>query len=1110
MSSTSSPSINKTRPAQVSRSASEPVSSPQKQQQSSSTSSSQHQLQSQQPLTLQSKSTDITSTILNDEEDDVLAQATAIALQAQQELAKQAQQLNHKKNQNPFLAVIESHANNAGVSFNFDHQEKTKSLPLGDMEQRKLIEQKLANMNTGSHGHGGGNSNGITMGVGMKDVKEKLEHFFQPNINTSANTPPPPPQANTSSSGTTSPNTITIHGMNTTTTTTTTTNASAGTSPMRPSQQPPQNNVTAATSKTVNSTTVNASNFTTIEKPLLSAIVWKRRSGYGKYSMNAWEKRKIQLIGSKVMYYKCKENGNPQGQPPPQQQQQQQQEQTTSLDGNLSPNHDISATPSIDTNHSELSSLPTRSMNDGMSISASNTADTSLDVPTLTLSTSNVNNNSNNTSANTPSKPPKKDLQQFWEQTKQNITKSINELSISNNNNNANLDDDPDSPRGIIDLHKENVSVAAISDHEKSLTSVSPTPYGLCIMNMSRKSGVGVGVVGVGGGEQNKWKICFESHAEQIKWLTILTEIIVRKSVNIYNQELLQSKNRGSNSGMSPLLNDSSSGGGGNKIITPGTGSGLLDAFRPSPKRKDGMWNFDEQFSGRNLLEKRMDVTQKDDEDDDISYDDEDENKDDFDIVSAFPSTTESTSTKKKRKKDIVESPIIYDLPEAIVAFILKGSRSSHGWFIRGHNLNFVVAVVNIALVWVYISPVHWILFPFYLILVNAALLVVVMETEGNDHSETEMFNSIRSSVQILRRSLNKEKDKKNPSKSNKPSKKSEAKSISPKKRQHDNAIINCSKKPIAGTTTIRLSDPSDSHFVNNHEFIAWTTHTPQDVQVRSHGYLKTKKKIPSPTSLYEVTNVEVFDSDFRVSEMASKVVLPQVHHDDNNGGNIRWKSPDSFVVSLAIPTEEPSLTRSTEDGFGLNVTIYYKMKTETREILKRITEPGYNPTADSTEKHLDEQKRITNGVRLWEEWCQRAPTDADWQARFKLIPNVLNPTEVGLPSWIAKYCGKPVLIKRRGKTGFLSTHSEFNAFEFDISLHVFPYLAKKAMAYLRSTIFKKALASLAYVVEARSDDELPEVLIGEPVKLYYPDPDIIIHANHFFAGTAPKSLKLD
>jgi hypothetical protein len=113
----------------------------------------------------------------------------------------------------------------------------------------------------------------------------------------------------------------------------------------------------------------------------------------------------------------------------------------------------------------------------------------------------------------------------------------------------------------------------------------------------------------------------------------------------------------------------------------------------------------------------------------------------------------------------------------------------------------------------------------------------------------------------------------------------------------------------------------------------------------------------------------------------------------------------------------------------------------------------------------------------------------------------------VGLPSYISKYCGKPVLIKRVNVTGFLSNHPELNAMEFDITLHPFPYLAKKAMSYLYDNIFAKAVISLSYVIEGRDDDELPEALVGDGVKLLRPDPELTVKALNLFDGTSKRSF---
>ena len=39
------------------------------------------------------------------------------------------------------------------------------------------------------------------------------------------------------------------------------------------------------------------------------------------------------------------------------------------------------------------------------------------------------------------------------------------------------------------------------------------------------------------------------------------------------------------------------------------------------------------------------------------------------------------------------------------------------------------------------------------------------------------------------------------------------------------------------------------------------------------------------------------------------------------------WNSPDVFIISLAVPTKEPSMTRPTTDGEGVNFVLSFKDK---------------------------------------------------------------------------------------------------------------------------------------------------------------------------------------
>mmetsp|Transcript_19659 Transcript_19659/g.42726 ORF Transcript_19659/g.42726 Transcript_19659/m.42726 type:complete len:1045 (-) Transcript_19659:2973-6107(-) len=307
--------------------------------------------------------------------------------------------------------------------------------------------------------------------------------------------------------------------------------------------------------------------------------------------------------------------------------------------------------------------------------------------------------------------------------------------------------------------------------------------------------------------------------------------------------------------------------------------------------------------------------------------------------------------------------------------------------------------------------------------------------------------------------------------------------------------------KPIAGITTVQVTNEGDPNInKNGHQLPSWVPISSRVFDVRSHGYLATKKKIPSPGELYECVAVDCFVSNTRFPEIAPRVKFDRKFDIDSTGKT--WKCPDIFIVSIAIPMEAPRFGQSTDDGRGLTYVGYFKMKDETRKILRRITAAEYDPSTDTSESEIDIQKRVVNGVRLWERYCQEAPNDPAFQARFKLIPSG-NLAELGCPSYIAKYNGKPVLIKRNQVTGFFTDYPSLNVMEFDISLHPFPYLFKQATAYLKDYL-DKFVGTYGFVIEGRNDEELPEVVIGA-MKVCYPSPKFIVSGEDFFAGTCPK-----
>mmetsp|Transcript_25439 Transcript_25439/g.31288 ORF Transcript_25439/g.31288 Transcript_25439/m.31288 type:complete len:890 (+) Transcript_25439:116-2785(+) len=305
-------------------------------------------------------------------------------------------------------------------------------------------------------------------------------------------------------------------------------------------------------------------------------------------------------------------------------------------------------------------------------------------------------------------------------------------------------------------------------------------------------------------------------------------------------------------------------------------------------------------------------------------------------------------------------------------------------------------------------------------------------------------------------------------------------------------------RKTVAGSSTMKILKEDDVKTNKNGvKMNCWKNAPASVLQVRSFGYLTHRKKMASPSSLYECVAIDIVTSSKRIPFIGSKVELPKVNFSDDPGEKT-WCSPDVFVVSVGIPTEAPKFTRSTVDGAGVNFSVYFTMREETRMILKRVTDPYYSDQPVNDESWSESVAEKVNGVRLFEEWCKRSADEPAFRGRFKLVPNALNLSDIGVPKLIDGYNSKPVLIKRADVTGFF--YQQPGLVEFDINLHAFPYIAKQAFNYLSETYFCQILSNVGFVIEGRDDDELPEVVIGA-CYLSCPDLKLAPHANDFFAN---------
>lgn len=633
------------------------------------------------------------------------------------------------------------------------------------------------------------------------------------------------------------------------------------------------------TMSVVDEGTSRSSSPTSFDPIRLSGIAWKRRGGMGKYSSLAWERRRIELRGTKLLYYR---NDNEE------------------MD-------DSHRTPmeSDDEEEQEGIVVAKRSQN--------------------------------------------------WVETGKSLLTAAPTTT----------------PRGHVDIIKERATVQA-----SFATSGAPTPFCLTIWCKG----------------ESKWKLCFDYHETQIKWMAALSDVVIQSSIDHYNSE------------------------------AEGDKKWALDTYQVRSSRFPVDLDDAEVLTTPPESERNIDVPVG---------------------AASVPSLT---------------------LPE------VRQSVDST-WRIPQTHAVRLLAALNLSLVMARATSVQG--FWYILILAHAAIYCCAIQ-EPDWKALVEMVNSRQPEIII-------------------PTKDASTRSIHPEKPKQ--AYI-----PEAGCSTVQLKEPTDKPVNSKNEmFAGWRAVDPSVLAIRSFGYTTSKKKIPSPGSLYICSKVDIFESASRYPDMAPRVKLPNVSFEDD-GQPKTWRSPNVFIVSIALPTDPPKLGRSSSDGGGYTVTCYFTMREETRSILRKITAP------DATDIPVDDPETSkVNAVRLFEEWVRRAPNDPKWFSRFKVVPNAHNLKEIGMPSWISKYNGKPFLIKRPGTTGFIHEHPELSCMEFDVSLHPFPYLAKQAICFMKDSYFAKILVTFGFVIEAKTEDELPECILG-CMQLCYPDPQYAIQGSEFMNGTANRS----
>jgi len=607
------------------------------------------------------------------------------------------------------------------------------------------------------------------------------------------------------------------------------------------------------------------------------------------------------------------------------------------------------------------------------------------------------------------------------------------------------------TPRGVIDIVARRAVVSV------SASKNAPTPYVLCVAMKS----------------DDTWTLCFEDQKELMKWLYALTAINVKRS-----ERLSLKGGKGYNHSFPSITQDK------------------------WPKR------FVKVVTGvEDATEDEHDTEATQDQ---LSIDDHEEMSEQVPLLSSVPENRYNYSS-------------VEPLPSPPSSTLISLSRQ---------DIIILVAIVNISFAYIcYLAIKHETIVMSYLyivLVVNGGSSFIINRNKFQTSDDRATMNSQYQFTRNGQRpsTTNNTTSLHNGSvRSSRDAKPIQYGSVESVKKLGNGHIQQSSSqietipranmngwKPKAGASMIRVSDPSDSCLnKDNIPMIRWLPAPVSVAQTRSADYLTSKAKISCPASLYELVRADIFESDDQMLGIGQRVDLSEIKldYDLEEDENKTWNAPDIFVISLTLPTTAPRLGRTNNDDKGYILTGYYRMREETRDILKVVTRPDYDPIhADKVlfaKLRGENQKKMINGVKLWEDWCRCAPSDPEMQKRFKFIAKGDNLREVGCPGWICNYNGKPITIKKPGKTGFIFSYD--NMMEFNLSLLPFPYLFKSAMTYLKENLFGKMLMTFSFVIEGRSSDELPELLIGNGLQVCFLHAENVYNAKDVFGGTSPTSF---
>eukprot|EP00747_Dinoflagellata_sp_TGD_P182249 gnl/TRDRNA2_/TRDRNA2_36431_c0_seq1.p1 gnl/TRDRNA2_/TRDRNA2_36431_c0~~gnl/TRDRNA2_/TRDRNA2_36431_c0_seq1.p1 ORF type:complete len:395 (+),score=65.28 gnl/TRDRNA2_/TRDRNA2_36431_c0_seq1:88-1272(+) len=223
---------------------------------------------------------------------------------------------------------------------------------------------------------------------------------------------------------------------------------------------------------------------------------------------------------------------------------------------------------------------------------------------------------------------------------------------------------------------------------------------------------------------------------------------------------------------------------------------------------------------------------------------------------------------------------------------------------------------------------------------------------------------------------------------------------------------------------------------------------------VRNIRYKQTKEKVPSDFCLYDCVGMDMVKDKCRIDDTIGHLpsgTLPA----SSAPWDASWGVPRVLVVNCQLPYEAGKLIgKHPENDAGCSVTNYFVLSQRASELLSK----------DRPTPSLNLLRRFVFEGKSTRESCP-----------FKAIGRIEDLEKHEVPESFHGYNNKPVLVTKSAKV--IKSHGG-EVLQIDYDVRTWVVLARKMLKQYRHRA-REAELEIGYLIEGRTDDELPEQLLG-------------------------------